>query len=101
VRTPPSPGQSSGVTLIPGVPDKKDGWIVNGVIDTDGAPAFGAILRTLLRQSATVRLLCRTLDFFDASGMTALADAAAYLPDRKVVLEGTDCWCVSSVMPAT
>ncbi|WP_330468817.1 MEDS domain-containing protein [Streptomyces longwoodensis] len=68
----------------------KDGWTVSGVIDTDGAPAFGTILRTLLRQSATVRLLCHTLDFFDASGMTALAGAAGYLPDRKVVLEGTN-----------
>lgn len=68
----------------------KDGWTVNGVIDADGAPAFGAILRTLLRQTATLRLLCHTLDFFDAAGMSALADAAGYLPDRKVVLEGTN-----------
>ncbi|MGW5774332.1 MEDS domain-containing protein [Streptomyces longwoodensis] len=68
----------------------KEGWTVDGVIDFGGAPAFGAILRTLLRQSATVRLLCHTLDFFDASGMTALADAAGCLPDRKVVLEGTN-----------
>ncbi|AWT47070.1 MULTISPECIES: MEDS domain-containing protein [Streptomyces] len=68
----------------------KDGWTVDGVIDSDGAAAFGAILRTLLAQTATVRLLCRGLEFFDAAGMSALADAARLLPDRKVVLEGTN-----------
>jgi anti-anti-sigma regulatory factor len=68
----------------------KDGWTVNGVIDTDGARAFDAILRTLLRQTATVRLGCHTLDFLDAAGMSTLADAAGCLPDRKVVLEGTN-----------
>ncbi|MFF9813556.1 MEDS domain-containing protein [Streptomyces sp. NPDC014006] len=68
----------------------KDGWTVNGVIDSEGAPAFGNILRTLLAQTATVRLLCHALDFFDAAGMSALADAARCLPDRKVVLEGTN-----------
>ncbi|MEU3842802.1 MEDS domain-containing protein [Streptomyces sp. NPDC028635] len=68
----------------------KDGWTVNGVIDADGAPAFGAILRTLLRQTATVRLLCHALDFLDAAGMSAVADAAGFLPGRKVVLEGTN-----------
>ncbi|MEU3861553.1 MEDS domain-containing protein [Streptomyces sp. NPDC028722] len=68
----------------------KDGWTVNGVIDAEGAPAFAAILRTLLARTATVRLLCQALDFLDAAGMSALADAAAHLPDRKVVLEGTN-----------
>ncbi|MFE3855064.1 MEDS domain-containing protein [Streptomyces griseorubiginosus] len=68
----------------------KDGWTVNGVVDADGAPAFGAILRTLLCQAVTVRLLCHGLDFLDAAGMSSLADAARHLPDRKVVLEGTN-----------
>lgn len=68
----------------------KDGWTVNGVIDAEGAPAFAAILRTLLARSRTVRLCCEALDFFDAAGMSALADAAGHLPDRKVVLEGTN-----------
>ncbi|MEU2439608.1 MEDS domain-containing protein [Streptomyces rubradiris] len=68
----------------------KDGWTVNGVIDAEGADAFGAILRTLLERSATVRLLCHGLEFFDAAGMSVLADASRHLPDRKVVLEGTN-----------
>jgi len=69
---------------------RKDGWTVNGVIDSEGASAFGAVLRTLLAQRATVRLFCHALDFLDAAGMSALADAAGRLPDRKVVLEGTN-----------
>ncbi|KAB2977449.1 antagonist protein [Streptomyces sp. SS1-1] len=68
----------------------KGGWTVRGIVDTEGAVAFGAILVTLLRQTTTVRLLCQTLDFFDAAGMSALADAARALPDRKIVLEGTN-----------
>ncbi|CAM5638840.1 MEDS domain-containing protein [Streptomyces griseorubiginosus] len=68
----------------------KDGWTLTGVVDAEGAPAFGAILRTLLSQAATVRLLCHGLDFLDAAGMSSLADAARCLPDRKVVLEGTN-----------
>jgi anti-anti-sigma regulatory factor len=68
----------------------RSGWTVKGIVDTDGALAFSAILLTLLRQATTVRLLCHTLDFFDAAGMSALADAARALPDRKIVLEGTN-----------
>lgn len=37
-----------------------------------------------------MRLRCQTLEFFDAAGMSALADAARHLPDRKVVLEDTN-----------
>ncbi|MER6076488.1 STAS domain-containing protein [Streptomyces sp. NPDC001817] len=37
-----------------------------------------------------MRLLCYALDFLDAAGMSALADAAKHLPDHKVVLEGTN-----------
>ncbi|MEU6770305.1 MEDS domain-containing protein [Streptomyces sp. NPDC046759] len=68
----------------------KEGWTVNGIVDSEGAVAFGSILCALLAQKATVRLLCHALEFFDAAGMSALADAARHLPDRKVVLEGTN-----------
>ncbi|MGA5385802.1 MEDS domain-containing protein [Streptomyces pseudogriseolus] len=68
----------------------KEGWTVNGIVDSDGAVAFGTILCTLLAQRATVRLLCHALEFLDGAGMSALADAARHLPDRKVILEGTN-----------
>jgi hypothetical protein len=68
----------------------RDGWTVTGVVDSSGADAFGDVLRALLARTATVRLLCHSLEFFDAAGMTALADAARHLPDRKVVLEGAN-----------
>ncbi|MGW2488212.1 MEDS domain-containing protein [Streptomyces sp. NPDC001606] len=69
---------------------EQQGWTVTGTVDSDGAVAFGTILCTLLAHAPTVRLLCQTLEFFDAAGMSALADAARYLPDRKVILEGTN-----------
>jgi ABC-type transporter Mla MlaB component len=68
----------------------KAGWAMEGVVDSDGAPAFRTVLCTLLAQTAVVRLLCHGLEFLDAAGMSALADAARYLPDRKVILEGTN-----------
>ncbi|MFI0514868.1 MEDS domain-containing protein [Streptomyces sp. WSLK1-5] len=68
----------------------KEGWTVNGTIDAEGADAFGAVLCSLLAQSATVRLLCHGLEFLDAAAMGTLADASRHLPDRKVVLEGTN-----------
>ncbi|MFJ6386886.1 MEDS domain-containing protein [Streptomyces sp. NPDC091972] len=68
----------------------KEGWTVNGIIDAEGAGAFGAVLCTLLAQNATVRLICHGLEFFDAAAMGTLADAARHLPDRKVVLEGAN-----------
>ncbi|MEU6591428.1 MEDS domain-containing protein [Streptomyces sp. NPDC046881] len=68
----------------------KESWAVNGIVDSDGAAAFGAVLSTLLARTATVRLLCHALEFFDASGMSALADTVQLLPDRKVVLEGAN-----------
>ncbi|MFF3504594.1 MEDS domain-containing protein [Streptomyces sp. NPDC003247] len=75
-------------------------WTVNGVIDSDGAAAFGAVLRSLLTHATTVRLVCHDLEFFDAAGMSALADAAKCLPDRVVILEGANdivrrCWELS------
>ncbi|MFD5538632.1 MEDS domain-containing protein [Streptomyces sp. NPDC127079] len=69
---------------------EQEGWTVSGTVDSDGAVVFGTILCTLLAHTPTVRLHCRTLEFFDAAGMSALADAARHLPDRKVVLEGAN-----------
>jgi hypothetical protein len=68
----------------------QQGWAVDGIVDSDGAALFGTILCALLAQTVTVRLLCQALEFFDAAGMSALADAARYLPGRKVILEGTN-----------
>ncbi|MEW2288328.1 MEDS domain-containing protein [Streptomyces sp. NPDC047841] len=68
----------------------KEGWAVTGIVDGDGADAFRAVLCALLAQRDTVRLFCHALEFFDASGMTALADAARHLPDRKIILEGAN-----------
>ncbi|MFE5207205.1 MEDS domain-containing protein [Streptomyces sp. NPDC056600] len=68
----------------------RKGWAVEGIVDSDGSLLFGTVLCTLLARAATVRLLCHTLEFFDAAGMSALADAARHLPDRKVVLEGAN-----------
>ncbi|TXS46978.1 MEDS domain-containing protein [Streptomyces sp. t39] len=68
----------------------QNGWKVDGTVDSDGAALFRTILCTLLGQTVTVRLLCHALEFFDAAGMSALADAARHLPDRKVILEGTN-----------
>lgn len=69
---------------------EKEGWMVSGIVDSDGAAAFATIMCTLLAQRATLRLLCHDLEFLDAAGMTALARAARYLPDRKIILEGTN-----------
>ncbi|MEV6839745.1 MEDS domain-containing protein [Streptomyces sp. NPDC051133] len=69
---------------------EQEGWTVTGTVDSDGAVTFGTILCTLLAHTPTVRMFCHTLEFFDAAGMSALADAARYLPDRKVILEGAN-----------
>ncbi|MBY8882273.1 MEDS domain-containing protein [Actinacidiphila acidipaludis] len=68
----------------------KEGWTVHGIVDSEGAAAFGTILCTLLGRRTAVRLICHDLEFFDAAGMTALADAARHLPDRKIILEGAN-----------
>lgn len=67
-----------------------EGWTVDGIVDSEGATAFGTIVCTLLARRPAVRLHCHDLEFFDAAGMAALAGAAKHLPDRKVVLEGTN-----------
>jgi len=69
---------------------EQEGWTVTGTVDSDGAVAFGTILCTLLAHTPTVRLRCQSLEFFDAAAMSALADAARHLPDREIVLEGTN-----------
>lgn len=68
----------------------KEGWMVNGIVDSDGAAVFGTVLGTLLAERAVVRLFCHELEFLDAAGMSALADAAGAFPERKVVLEGVN-----------
>ncbi|MEU3553278.1 MEDS domain-containing protein [Streptomyces fragilis] len=68
----------------------RKGWAVDGIVDSDGALLFGTVLCTLLAHAATVRLRCHALEFFDAAGMRALADAARHLPERKVILEGAN-----------
>ncbi|WP_454320187.1 MEDS domain-containing protein [Streptomyces phaeoluteigriseus] len=75
-------------------------WTVSGVIDSEGAAAFGAVLRSLIAHAATLRLICHDLEFFDAAGMSALADAARFLPERRVIVEGANetvrlCWGLS------
>ncbi|MEU3830509.1 MEDS domain-containing protein [Streptomyces sp. NPDC029080] len=69
---------------------EREGWTLTGTVDSDGAVAFRTILCTLLAHTPAVRLLCQSLEFFDAAGMSALADAARHLPDRKVILEDTN-----------
>ncbi|WP_405577330.1 MEDS domain-containing protein [Streptomyces sp. NBC_01190] len=64
-----------------------DCWSVSGLVDTEGAAAFGTALRELLTQCGTVRLDCEKLEWMDAAGMTALARSARDLPGRRVVLD--------------
>ncbi|MET9506375.1 MEDS domain-containing protein [Streptomyces sp. NPDC006622] len=75
-------------------------WTVSGVIDAEGAAAFGAVLRSLVAHATTLRLTCHDLEFFDAAGMSVLADAARLLPERVVIIEGANetvrlCWGLS------
>ncbi|WP_159011853.1 MEDS domain-containing protein [Streptomyces sp. NRRL F-5123] len=74
-----------------------DCWSVNGVVDADGAGAFRVAVTGLLRTLATLRLRCDGLQLMDAVGMQTLAEAAAALPGRKIVLERANptvrrCW---------
>ena len=74
-----------------------DCWRVSGVVDADGAGAFRAAVTGLLRTLATLRLRCDGLQLMDAVGMRTLAEAAAALPGRKIVLENANatvrrCW---------
>ena len=64
-------------------------WSVSGVVDAEGAEAFGIAVSELVARSATVQLLCEELELMDAAGMRALR-AAAGLPGRRVVLRGVN-----------
>ncbi|MDJ0380311.1 MEDS domain-containing protein [Streptomyces sp. G-G2] len=66
------------------------GWKVTGVIDSDGAHAFGSVLRAAVLHTPAVRLCFGEVDLIDAAGMRALVDAALHLPDRSVVIEGAN-----------
>ncbi|OKK16019.1 antagonist protein [Streptomyces sp. CB00455] len=74
-----------------------DSWSVDGVIDSECAPAFNGALRAAIRRTPEVKLRFDTLDMIDAAGMHALVDAARHLPDRRIVVEGASetvrlCW---------
>jgi anti-anti-sigma regulatory factor len=74
-----------------------DCWSLSGVVDADGAGAFRVAVTGLLRTLATLRLRCDRLQLMDAVGMQTLAEAAAALPGRKIVLERANptvrrCW---------
>ncbi|MEC3998714.1 MEDS domain-containing protein [Actinacidiphila sp. DG2A-62] len=77
--------------------DSADCWSVTGVVDAEGADAFGTALAQLLRTTPTLRLRCEGLQLMDAAGLQTLAWAAAALPGRKVLLIGANpvvrkCW---------
>lgn len=63
-----------------------DSWSVSGLVDSEGATAFGTAIRELLSTCGTVRLDCGNLEWMDAAGMTALAQSARCFPGRQVVL---------------
>lgn len=65
-------------------------WSVSGVVDAEGADAFGIAVGELAARSATVQLLCEELELMDAAGMRALLAAVDGLPGRRVVLRGAN-----------
>ncbi|MFJ9344512.1 MEDS domain-containing protein [Streptomyces sp. NPDC101733] len=67
-----------------------EGWKVRGVIDSDGAHAFGSVLRAATLNARAVRLCFEDVELIDAAGMRALVDAALHLPDRSVTVEGAN-----------
>ncbi|MFJ5811135.1 MEDS domain-containing protein [Streptomyces sp. NPDC093093] len=74
-----------------------DSWSVDGVIDSECAPAFNAALRAATRRAPGMTLRFDTLEMIDAAGMHALVDAARHLPNRRIVVEGANetvrlCW---------
>ncbi|MFD3329919.1 MEDS domain-containing protein [Streptomyces sp. NPDC058701] len=74
-----------------------DRWSVDGVVDSECAAAFNAVVRAAMRCTPTVRLRFDALEIIDAAGMHALVDAARHLPDRRIVVEGANetvrlCW---------
>jgi ABC-type transporter Mla MlaB component len=69
---------------------RTDCWSVSGLVDSEGATAFGTAMRELLSTCGTVRLDCENLEWMDAAGMTALAQSARCFPGRQVVLSRTN-----------
>lgn len=64
-----------------------DCWSVSGIVDFEGADAFGVAVDELASRSPILRLRCDEVELIDAAGMRALATAAA-LPGRRVVVSG-------------
>lgn len=62
-----------------------DCWSVSGVVDSEGAVAFGVAVRELAARSPTPRLRCEDLELIDAAGMRALAAAAGQSGQRLVI----------------
>lgn len=67
-----------------------EGWKVTGVIDSDGAHAFGSVLRAAALHTSAIRLCFEDVELIDAAGMRALVNAALHLPDRSVTVEGAN-----------
>jgi len=68
----------------------KDCWSVSGVVDFDGAAAFGTAVRELLSSASTLRLHCHDLLLMDAAAMQALTDAVLSAKGCKVLIEGAN-----------
>ncbi|GHE27687.1 hypothetical protein GCM10017673_32400 [Streptosporangium violaceochromogenes] len=74
-----------------------DSWTVCGVVDSDGAAAFGAALAAAAALSPALRLRLDDLELMDAAGMRALVEAAAGTSVRRITVEGANptvrsCW---------
>lgn len=64
-----------------------DCWSVSGVVDAEGAEAFGVAVGELAARFPVLRLRCEEMELIDAAGMRALAAAAGH-PGRRVVVSG-------------
>ncbi|MEU0518291.1 MEDS domain-containing protein [Streptosporangium sp. NPDC006007] len=74
-----------------------DSWSVCGVVDSDGAAAFGAALAAATALSPALRLRLDELELMDAAGMRALVEAAADTGVHRITVEGANptvrsCW---------
>ncbi len=74
-----------------------DSWTVCGVVDSDGAAAFGAALVAASALSPVLRLRLDRLELMDAAGMRALVEAAAGATVQRITIEGANptvrsCW---------
>ncbi|MEV8634850.1 MEDS domain-containing protein [Streptosporangium sp. NPDC051023] len=72
-------------------------WTVCGVVDSDGAVAFGAALAAATALSPTLRLRLDELELMDAAGMRALVEAATGTAVHRITVEGANptvraCW---------